>query len=101
MSKDVRESLYYQIKELTKYTVALTRCTKPSFDADVSSSLDLSLRKFINIDFYFVSRFVALLYFGRESVWRNPKGGLLQLWTHEWQRFILDPLPEGIVLTQY
>jgi hypothetical protein len=87
------EALRNEIVDLSRFTMSM--CTKMigAHDATLTCPIERAVRSLVVIDVSLVARFCTSLRFGCSNV-ANP-GGLLQLYTHEWKRYFLDPLPDG------
>lgn len=89
----VIDILKNEILELSKMTLHTCLKTTSSFDLNLTTSLERTLRGMNLLDLSLVSKFCLSLQFGSVHI-VNP-GGLLQLYAHEWKRFFLDSLPDG------
>ena len=82
-----------EITDLSKMTLHLCQKMISTNDSLITTSMEKILRTCIVPNISLVARFCTALFHGSPQI-RNP-GGLLELFTHEWKRFFLDPLPEG------
>ena len=62
-------------------------------DANSTTNLEKSLRNMLSLDIGMTNKFCTALGHGAPAV--SNKGGLLELYTHEWERIFIDPLPSG------
>lgn len=82
-----------EITELSRFTMNMCSRLISTNDGPLTCQIERAIRSLVIIDISLVSRFCSSLRFGCSNV-SNP-GGLLQLYTHEWKRYFLDPLPDG------
>lgn len=82
-----------EIVELSRYTMNMCSRLISTNDGPLTCQIERAVRSLVIIDVSLVARFCSSLRFGCSNV-SNP-GGLLQLYSHEWKRYFLDPLPDG------
>lgn len=87
------ELLQSEVADLSRITLNVCMRMVSSADLLLTTSLERTVRSMISLDTSLVSKFCLSLRYGSEHV-KNP-GGLLQLYVHEWKRYLLDPLPQG------
>lgn len=83
-----------------KYLQELVKGTLYVMDSVLSSGLLLSplehsLQHYITPNLQWIGRFCGTFSLATKHL--NSTSSLLQLWTHEWKRFTLDPLPNGVL----
>ena len=87
------DALRAEITELSRFTMNMcSKMISPS-DHSLTCPIERAVRSLVLLDVSLVARFCTSLRFGCSNV--NNPGGLLQLYTHEWKRYFLDPLPDG------
>jgi len=94
VDKAIIQLLKAEIIELSRFTINMCSQIVSPIDAQLTSELERTVRSLVMIDISLVSRFCTSLRYGCNNVY-NP-GGLLQLYCHEWKRYFLDPLPQGV-----
>jgi hypothetical protein len=87
------EVLRNEIIDLSRFTMSMCSHMISPHDATLTCPIERAVRSLVIVDVSLVARFCVSLRFGCSNV-TNP-GGLLQLYTHEWKRYFLDPLPDG------
>lgn len=81
------------IAELTAKTVKLSRILEHSKQDSSVTPLEFSVIPIITLNINSISKLCLSLYAGRDNI--KSTGNLLQLWSHEWKRHFVDPLPLG------
>jgi hypothetical protein len=91
---DASESLFTK----SKYIHELVRGTLQVVDGVLTSDLQLnpiekSLKEYVTPNLQWIGKFCGTFSLATRHL--SSTSSLLQLWTHEWKRFTLDPLPNG------
>jgi hypothetical protein len=87
------ELLQSEIADLSRITLNTCLRMISSSDLILTTPLERVVRTITLLDISLVSQFCLSLCYGSVHI-KNP-GGVLQLFSHEWKRFFLDPLPQG------
>ena len=82
-----------EIVELSRVILSAASKIVPANDASSTTNLEKSLRNMISLDIGMTAKYCMALGHGAPAV--SNKGGLLELYTHEWERTFIDPLPSG------
>lgn len=89
----VMNMLQAEIIELSRVTMITSSKIVSTADVTLTTLLERTVRASILLEISLINRFCMSLRYGCNHV-KNP-GGLLQLYSHEWKRFFIDPLPNG------
>jgi len=93
IGSNMADVLRPEICELSRILISCCGKMVGTNDATSTTGLEKALRNLVVLDADLVSRFCLSLRHGAPSV--SNKGGLVELFSHEFSRHFLDPLPDG------
>ena len=97
------EIIRTQVLELSRITITIQKQIWLSRSDQYPTSMESNIVRILTFNMQMVSKFCFMIHSARERILESElsreenifRGGLLQVWLHEWERLCLDPLPPG------